>query len=215
MKSILIIGSGSFGRQLCRQLGNLNNEIMVIDKHEEALEDLHGIASNLLVADCTAKNVLSEIGVSNFDLCFVCVGSDFKSNLIIVTMLKDLGAQYIVSQTNDEMLEKLLLRNGADETIHPYKDSATRAAVRYSSERIADYIQLKDDYSIFEMRPLKQWIGETILKSNISRKYKVYIISIESEDGTVTLMPHPDTVIRATDMLTVLSHADTIKHLLK
>ena len=40
MKSILIIGTGHFGSHLCMNLSKLNNEIMIVDKREEQLEDL-------------------------------------------------------------------------------------------------------------------------------------------------------------------------------
>ncbi len=215
MKSMLIIGMGDFGHHLCRHLVEMKNEVMIMDKNEEALEDLLEITSGHLIADCTSKSVLSKIGVRDFDMCFVCIGSDFKSNLIIVTLLKELGAQYIVSQTDDEMLERLLLNNGANEVIHPNKDSAIRAAVKYSDEHVFDYLQLKAGYSIYEITPIREWIGKNILESKIRSKYDTYVIGIIDNKDKTTIMPAPDTVIHKTDRLMVLAHANTMEALLK
>ena len=40
MKSFLIIGMGHFGHHLCAKLAERNCEIMIVDKEEEAVEDM-------------------------------------------------------------------------------------------------------------------------------------------------------------------------------
>lgn len=40
MKSILVIGLGRFGRHLCQKLMSLNNEVMIVDRNEEAVNAL-------------------------------------------------------------------------------------------------------------------------------------------------------------------------------
>ena len=111
MKSMLIIGLGDFGHHLCRQLVEMKNEVMVVDKNEAALDDVHDIVSSRIIADCTSRSVLEKIGVRNFDVCFVCIDADFKTSLMIVSMLKELGAKRVVSQTDDDVLAKFLLKN--------------------------------------------------------------------------------------------------------
>ncbi len=215
MKSILVIGIGDFGHHLCRELVKMKNEVMIVDQDEDAMEDLEDIVSRRLVADCTSKNVLANLGVSDFDICFVCIGKDFRNNLIIVSLLKELGAKEIITQTEDEMLEKLLLHNGADEVINPNKDSAVRAAVKNSSEHIFDYLKLRAGYSIYEISPIKEWVGKSILTSNIRSNYNMYIISISKENDTTTMMPHPNSVIEASDKLMVLAHESDLEKIMK
>lgn len=215
MKSMLLIGLGDFGHHLCHQLVRLKNQVMVIDKSDAAVEDLKDITSSRIVADCTSKSVLEKVGVDTFDMCFVCIDSDFKSNLIIVNLLKELGAKYVVSQTDDDTLAKFLLTNGADEIIYPNSESALRCAVKYSNDHIFDYVNLKAEYSIYEISPVKAWVGKSIIASKIREKYDTYIIGITREDGKTKMMPPPQTVIRASDRLMVLAHEQTIGLLLK
>ena len=75
MKSILIIGLGRFGSHLCRNLSELDNEIMIVDQDESKLEDLLPYVVDAKIGDCTNEKVLKSLGVSNFDLCFVCIGN--------------------------------------------------------------------------------------------------------------------------------------------
>ncbi len=211
MKSILIIGLGNYGHYLCRNLASLKNEIMIIDKEEEALEDLLDISCASLIADATKESVLKRIGVSDFDICFVCISSNFQSSLEITSLLKDLGATYVVSQVSNEVHAKFLLRNGADEVILPNKESALRAAVKYNNDHVFDYIDLKDGYSIYEISPLPAWVGKSILSSNIRAKYDMYIIGIVGKNHASNYMPDPKTVLCAEDHLVVLAHEETME----
>ncbi len=212
MKSMLVIGCGDFGHYLVRHLVKMKNEVLVVDQSEEALEDLTDYVSGTIIADCTSKNALEQIGVENFDMCFVCIGSDFRNNLIIVNHLKELGANYVVTETDDEMLEKLLLNNGANEVIHPNSDSAQRAAVKYSSEHIFDYLKLRGGYSVYEITPLDEWVNKKILETNMRKEYNISIIGIVSQSGETKMIPDPETVISRTDRLFIVAHEDTINN---
>lgn len=215
MKSMLVIGLGDFGHHLCKQLVRMENEVMAIDKNEKAVDDLSEVVHSRLVADCTSQKVLEKIGVSIFDVCFVCIDSDFQSSLIIVDLLKKLNAKHIVCQTENDTLAEFLIRNGADEIIYPDRDSAVRASVKYSSEHIFDYIDLGGEYSIYKISPVKKWIGKSILDSNIREKDNIYIIGINAADGTQNFMPSPNTIIKEDDHLIILANEKTMALLLK
>ena len=64
MKSILIIGAGNFGSHLCKDLAGLNNEIMIVDKSEMALQPLLNYVTSSQIADCTNESVLRSFGIS-------------------------------------------------------------------------------------------------------------------------------------------------------
>ena len=215
MKSILIVGMGRFGTHLCKNLVLQKNQIMIVDKNEDLVDDLAPIVSSALVADCTKPDVVESIGVSDFDICFVCIGDDFQSSLEITSLLKDYGAQRVVSLSKREIDTKFLLRNGADEVIHPDKDIAESAAVKYSNDNIFDYIELEQDYSIYEIKPIKEWVGHNLIESNIRAKYKISVIGIKSENGTMNIAPSPTYVIEQSDHLMVLAHKNDIEKVLK
>ena len=131
MKSILIIGMGKFGHHLCQNLAELGNEIMIVDQKEEVLEDLLPIVTSAKIGDCTNEEVLKSLGVANFDLCFVCIGTNFQSSLEITSLVKEMGARYVISKANRDIHAKFLLKNGADEVIYPDRDIAEKLAVRF------------------------------------------------------------------------------------
>lgn len=214
MKSMLIIGLGRFGHHLCKNLVDLDNEVMIIDEREEVLEDLLPIVTTAKIGDCTNPEVLESIGVSNFDICFVCIGSNFQSSLEITSLLKEQGANYVVSKANRDIQAKFLLRNGADEVIYPDRDIAEKEAIRLSANHVFDYIELNDEYSIYEIPPLKEWLGKSIMQVNFRAKYNINILGIK-EGADTQLLPMPDHVFQKNQHLMVIGKKVDIDRILK
>jgi trk system potassium uptake protein TrkA len=214
MKSILIIGMGRFGRHLCKNLAKLGNEIMIVDDKEENLEELLPDVVSAKIGDCTNVAVLESLGVDNFDIVFVCIGTNFQSSLEITSLVKELGAKYVVSKANRDIHAKFLLRNGADEVIYPDRDIAEKLAVSYSSDDIFDYIELTDEYSIYEINPLPAWVGHSIKDLGLRNKFNINVLGVK-KDNEAKMMPGPDYVIQAHEHLIVIGKNDDVERILK
>ena len=214
MKSILIIGMGRFGTHLCMDLSKLDNEIMIVDREEEKLEDLLPYVTSAKIGDCTNEKVMKSLGVGNFDLCFVCIGSNFQSSLEITSLLKEFGASYVVSKANRDIHAKFLLRNGADEVIYPDRDTAEKVAVRFSANQVFDYVELGDGYSIYEIAPLPEWIGKSVREINVRVKYNINIIGIKGDSG-ISLTPGADYIFQNGEHLMIIGSQKDIAKIVK
>lgn len=214
MKSVLIIGMGRFGHHLCMNLSHLGNQIMIVDEHEERLEGLLPYVVSAKIGDCTNEAVLKSLGIANFDICFVCIGTNFQSSLEITSLVKELGAKHVISKANRDIHAKFLLRNGADEVIYPDRDIAEKIAVRYSANHIFDYIELTHEYSIYEIPPLPAWVGKSIKELSIRNKYHISILGTKDK-GNAKLMPQADYLIKEEEHLMVIGKKTDIDNILK
>lgn len=187
MRSILIIGLGRFGRHLATCLADLGNELMVIDKDEAVVNKIAPYVTSAQIGDCTDEVVLKDLGVANFDLCFVCISSNLESSLVITMTLKELGAHKVVTKVNQDLHAKFLLQNGADDVIYPERDMAIRTAMKYSAQNAFDYIELSNHYGIFEIAAPKSWIGHSLTEINVRKKYHVNVIAYKCHDQILPL----------------------------
>lgn len=214
MKSFLIIGMGSFGHHLCRALAQQKCEVMIVDRSSEALEDMLPHVVSAKVGDCTNEEVLRSFSVESFDACFVCLGSNVLSSLQITSLLKELGAKKVFSKADDDMQAKFLLRNGADEIIYPELEVATSLAVSESSDSIFDCIRLTADYSIYELQPLKRWLGKSLRELNFRVKYNLTVIAVK-KDAVIRPNLHPDYVFKEDEHLLVLGRGEDIQKIIR
>ncbi len=209
MKSILIIGMGAFGRHLALKMTELKNDVMVVDKDAAIIDDLSSSVIDAQIGDCTKEDVLRALGVSNFDICFVTIGDTFQSSLEITSLLKDLGAKYVISKASRDIQAKFLLRNGADEVVYPDKDMAEKLAIRCSANNVLDYFSVTEDFSIFEMPIMQSWVSCSIEEINVRKKYHINILLIKNGSSLMT-MPKADYTFKEDDKIIVIGKSDEV-----
>ena len=209
MKSILLIGLGRFGRHIARKLNALNHQVMAIDRNEERVNALLPFVTNAQIGDSTNEEFLSSLGIGNYDACIVAIGDNFQNSLETTYLLKELGARKIIARASMEMQEKFLLRNGADEVVYPEKQLAAWTAIRCSSDHILEYIELDDEYAIFEVEIPSDWTGKSILELDIRKKYGINILGVRT-NGKLNMNITPNTVFRYGTSVLVLGQEKTV-----
>lgn len=214
MKSILIIGLGRFGRHMAQKFYEQGNDVMAVDCVEERVNVVLPYVTNAQIGDATDEMFLSSLGISDYDLCVVTIGDNFQSSLETTALLKDLGANYVLSRASRDVHAKFLLRNGADEVIYTEKETAERLAVKFGYDSIFNYIELNKDFSIYEISVPNGWVGKSILQKNVRSKYNVSILAIKVGDNLYPL-PHPDHIFTEDEILMVLGRDEDVERLIK
>ncbi len=209
MKSFLIIGTGRFGKHLAMKLIELGNDVVVVDKDAEKIERLTTIFTDSFVGDCRNEGVLRALGINNFDVCFVCTAQDFQASLEITSMLKELGAKFVVSTAKRDRQANLLLKIGADDVIYAERQIAEKTGIRYNAKNIVDLIQITDEYAIYEIPILADWLGKTIVEIDVRKKFKVNIIAVKNGD-TITPAPGAAYTFKQGDYIMVIGKQEDV-----
>ena len=209
MKTVLLIGLGRFGRHLAMQLNELGHQVMAVDKDEERVNECMSFVTNAQIGDSTRVDFLRSLGVSNYDVCYVTISGNFQNSLETTSLLKELGAKYVVSRAERDVQAKFLLRNGADAVAYPEKQLAKWAAIRYGSDHVLDYIELDHDHAILEVSVPSAWIGKTVGDINIRKKYSINILGIK-RNGIADVNIDSDTVLPGDGTLLVLGEGKAL-----
>ena len=132
------------------------------------------------------EEFVRSLGVRNFDVCIVAIGDNFQSSLETTSLLKEMGARFVVSRAARDVQKKFLLRNGADEVVYLERQLAEWTAMRYSSDQILDYVEWDGDYAIFEVAIPDEWYGKTIGQLNVRNKHNINIMALR-HDGKMRM----------------------------
>lgn len=210
MKSILLIGLGRFGRHIAIKLDEMNHQVMAVDNKESRVEAVLPYVRNAQIGDATNEDFIRSLGVRNFDVCIVAIGDNFQSSLETTSLLKEQGAKMVVSRAARDVHAKFLLRNGADEVVYPEKQLATWTAIRYSADHIFDYVELDEEHGIFEISIPDAWVGKTVGKLDIRKRYNVNIMALRCH-GVLDMNISPDTVLEEYQTMLVLGNIKNIQ----
>ena len=210
MKNILLIGLGRFGKHIAMQLNEMGHEIMAVDINEERVNRILPFVTNAQIGDSTDASFLESLGIGNFDICFVTIGGSFQNSLETTSLLKELGANLVISRAERDVQEKFLLRNGADRVVYPEKQVAKRASIRYADDHILDYMEVDASHAIFEVAIPDEWIGRSVGELDIRRRYNINILAVKKE-REVSVTISVDTVLEADSTLLVLGDYKAIQ----
>lgn len=194
MKNVLLIGAGHFGRHIAMQLSQLGHQVMALDTDEERINDILPFVTKAQIGDSTNAELLRALGIKDFDVCFVTISGNFQNSLETTSLLKELGAKYVVSRAERDVQAKFLLRNGADNVVYPEKQMAIWAAKRYTADHIFDYIEIDKQHAIFEVEVPKAWVGKSIGTLDVRKKFGINILGIKRL-GKTDVSITPDTIL--------------------
>ncbi len=210
MKSVLLIGLGRFGRHIAEKLNEMGHEVMAVDKDEERVNKVLPMVTDAQIGDAASKTFLETLGVPDFDVCFVAIGDDFQSSLVVTAYLKELGAKKVVSRASMEVQRQFLLRNGADEVVYPEKQLAELTALRHTTDHVLDYIALDSEYGIYDMSVPAEWDGMTVRDLDIRRKYDVNLLALR-EEGKPSTAVNGDTCLQQGQTILALGRWEDIE----
>ena len=216
MKQFVIIGIGRFGSALAQRLFELGHEVLAIDTDEEEIQKISDKVTHAVTADASDESVLKSLGVRNFDVAIVAIGSDIQSSIITTLMLKDLGVKYVVAKAQNDLHAKVLYKIGADRVVFPERDMGERVAHNLIATNILEFIELSPEYSIIEFYVPHNWVGKNLRDLNLRVKYGVNVVALKSiKSNKINAAPMADEEIKEDTVLVVIGSNEDLKRLEK
>lgn len=211
MKNILLIGLGRFGYHIAKELNKLKAEILAVDSNEENLQMVDEFVSKTIIGNTTDIEFLKTIGINNFDECIVTIADDFQASLETVLNLKELGARKITARASMESQQKLLEKIGANLVVYPEKQLAKWTALHCGTNSVYDYMDLDNEYGVYEINIPKDWAGKTLSELDLRKKYNINIIGVKAKNK-IKIILGPNFVLNEDEsVLVVAKEADMNK----
>lgn len=211
-KQFIVVGLGRFGTAIAETLCQDGAEVLGVDRRMDVVEDLRDTLTHTVQMDAMDRDALSALGIPDFDVAFVTMGSDIRASGTIVMSLKELGAKQVIAKAQDEFHGRMLEKLGADRVLFPERDMGRRVAHNLVSGDIIDFLELSNEYSMAEIRPKPEWVGKTLMELNMRSKMGINVVAIRTGES-LNAMPLPNTAISEEDVLLVVVKDETLAKL--
>ena len=204
-KQFAILGCGRFGSAMARELCELGNEVLVVDKDEDRINDIADEVTHALILDITDDEAVSELGLGNFDVVAVTMSNDLRSAVMAVVLAKEAGCKRVIAKASDALGAKILMKVGADQVVFPERDMAKRMAHRLAAKNILDFVELSDTYEFTDMVVPERWVGKDLRKLDLRARYGVNVVAVAAENGELDISPRPDLPLERGDRLILIA----------
>ena len=215
MKSYVVIGLGRFGTELATRLYARGEEVMVIDTNDQLIDKIADKVTRAVAADARDLDVLTKLGVENFEHAVVAVGSDLASSALITMNLKSLNVPFILCKAHDDTYRAILEKLGADRVIIPEREVADKLALGLTHAGIMEYIELSQEFGVVEMEPIPEWVGKTIREMELRTRYGLNVIAVRNHENAIKIPPDIDTPIEADVIMVMLGKYEMFENLKK
>lgn len=212
MKQYIVIGAGRFGSSLAQSLEEDGQDVLVIDNDEEKIQNLSEVLDNVAIADASDEHAMRKVGLKNFDVAIIAMGSNLRASIMATLLAKEAGVPFVISKATDNLQAEVLRRIGADRVVFPEHDMGVKVAKAITFSNLVDYMELDDEHSICEMHAPKKWEGRSLLDLDVRGKYSINVIAIK-KGQSFEIPPDPNAIFESGDMVVIAGKTDIIEQI--
>ncbi|MFT5875353.1 MAG: trk system potassium uptake protein TrkA [Clostridium sp.] len=211
-RQFIVIGLGRFGTSVAETLYSLGNDVLAVDFDEEVVQNISDNVTHAVQVDANDENSLRALGIRNFDVAVISIGSNIQSSILATLLVKELGVKYVITKATNALHAKVLYKIGANRVVFPERDMGVRVAHNLVSSNILDYIELSPDYSIAEVVSPEEWHNKTLRELNIRAQYGINVMAIK-RNNDIDVSPSADNSIEPGDVIVAIGSIEELNRL--
>jgi len=121
-KTFAVLGMGRFGRGVALELARNGEEVMIVDKESETIDQYAPQVTYAITADLADEKAVQDLGLGNMDAVIIGMGMDLEASILSVMVAKESGANEIIAKAANKRMGEILLKVGADRIIYPEEE---------------------------------------------------------------------------------------------
>ncbi|MCL5264105.1 MAG: TrkA family potassium uptake protein [Chloroflexi bacterium] len=211
-ENVVVIGLGRFGSSLAKTLSEYGHEVLALDTNMKMVENAAEFVTQAAQVDATDENALVEMGVRNFDVGVVAMGSDIKSSILVALLLKKLGVKTVIARAHDDLHGEILEKVGADSVVYPDRETGIRVAHALTTPNLVDYMEIMPRYGIAKVVVPQALSGKRLEEIDLKGRFGIKIL-ILCRRKEVIVNPSKNEIVNAGDTLVVTGTDEDLKAL--
>lgn len=214
VKHFYVLGLGSFGGALAKQLNKNGCRVTGVDSHREHVEEIKDELYEAIIADATDFDTLQQLNIKDANAVFISLGEDISPSLLATLHCKELGAKRIIVKGVSNDHGKLLKRLGVDRVIFPEAEIAATLADRVTWPNIIDFLPIDPEYSFMEVAAPDEMVGKSLMQLNLRQQYGVWVVGIkDSMTGKLEMFPDGGYTLGCDQLLLVVGKQSSLEQL--
>lgn len=185
-QQILVVGLGTFGGLVARELTSLGHEVLGCDRDPVVVAEAAPWLTQAVELDATDVEALRAIGPTEFDVAVVAL--DRQSTILATMLLEQLGMRETHARALSDLDAEILRRVGADRVLPTDRQMASWVARTIDLAGAIDFIQLAGGIGVIHLQVPDRLVGSTVGAVNAARP-GVTMVALRRGDTVITNPP--------------------------
>jgi len=216
----VIAGLGAVGAVVAESLADEDKPFVVIDMQDDAIAMARERGWLYVQGDATQEPVLIAAGVKQAHSLITALDRDGANMFVTVTAKTLNPSLFVVSRSESEAAESVLLKAGVDRVITPNVIGGRRMANMVTHPLVSDYLDLVTHgravqfrLQDFELPATSPLANKSIREGMVRDRYGVYILAVREPDGSVDTNPSMDKKLVPGSVLVMLGTPQQLESL--
>lgn len=177
-RTFAVIGLGTFGSTVARELALFGNRVIGIDIDESRVTAHAEDLTQALILDARVDGALQEGGLADCDVGLVAIGSDIEASILATINLKTIGMKTIWAEATSRNHHRILTKLGANRVIHSDEEVGRHIAQMLHNPMVRDYVSLGNGQVVVNFRMPESLEGKLLDDLTHGRKFGLRCIGV-------------------------------------
>lgn len=206
---IAVIGLGTFGSSLARELTRAGIQVLAIDSNIDLVDEIADYVDHAVCCDAKDEDALEQNGIFRVDAAAVCIGESFQECAMVTLRLLEMKVPRILARAAGESEAKILERIGAHEVLFVEQQMGKHWASLLARPGALEDFEVARNYSIVRIRPSPDWVGKNLSTLALPTSHGLTVLGTYQEDR-FELVKGPDEEIKQESDLLIIGHHQDI-----
>lgn len=188
----------------------MGHSVLGIDANPRIIDKYADELTQAVIADVTDQDALEELGLDNYDVILVAIGSDFQASLLCVVHLKSLGIQKIWVKATSRAEHLILSKMGVTRIVHPEEEMGVRVAQALSYPMVNDYISLGNGEFVVEIN-ISTHLNNTLLGTIVDGESETLHVLLVKRRTQIYVHPEADFRLQHKDIVIIAGQLSALR----
>ncbi len=201
-KDIAVLGLGTFGYELAKDLFQAKLHVLAVDINPQLINKIKNDVTVAVQADVTDMEVLKKLDLNQFDKVILGMSNSLENLILTITYLKKINTKYIIAKANTEIQKEILLKIGANEVIQPEISIAKMLVKKIAYPFMIETLAVDSENVVVEVKVPNKFTNRSIRELNFRQKYGILIL-MKKSDSKYQIVTNPDERLSENDIIFV------------
>lgn len=208
-RNIAVIGLGTFGATLARELARFGDHVLGIDCDDSIVSAIAEDIDRAVIGDATEAKALEEAGIADYDVCVVATTRDLESNLLAVMHARQVGVKTIWAKSMSTTHTSILEHIGVERILQPEASYGELVAQQLHNPLVIGSVKLADGLHFAMIEAPQKVCGKCLEDLELTNSEGIRCVGIQRKDSFVE--PTDGEEVREGDHLLLIGSRDAMR----
>lgn len=177
-RNFAVIGLGTFGATVAKELSGFGDYVIGVDTNERAVAAVADLISHAVIADARDEAALREAGVADCDVALIAIGENLEANVLATINAKMLGVPTVWAKALNRTHHRILSKIGAERVIQPEEEVGLQMAQVLHNPRIRNYMSVGNGFLVVNFVVPEKLDGKSLTDLGVGSRFDLRCVGV-------------------------------------